>query len=59
MSNDLVVREEEKQVLVESAPSTVPATRETLQKVAAAVRADSQADPAAFLVESKVPHGGE
>ena len=59
MSNDLIVRDEEKRAVVESNQPVVPATREMLQKVVEAVRADSQADAAAFLVESKVPHGGE
>ena len=59
MSNDLIVREVEQQQAIDPATPATPATRETLAQVAAAVRQDSQSTPAAYLAESRVPHGGE
>lgn len=52
MSNDTVVREDE----VRIAPVAKP---EALAQVVDAVRVDSEESPAAYLAESKVPHGGE
>jgi hypothetical protein len=53
MSNEVVVREQENQVVVS------PSQQEMLSQVVEGVRVDSRESAAAFLAETVVPHGGE
>lgn len=53
MSNDVIIREEEARVAIETS------RQEMLAQVVEAVRNDIQRAPATFLNESAVPHGGE